>query len=161
MLVANVNTLVVQNGTQMALSLDIAPTLLEVAGLQPVSEIQGQSLVLVLKNEARDWRTSFLIEYFTDTVYPRIRNMGYVAVRTSRHKYIQYRELQGMNELYDLGRDPYEEANIIDGSEARDVLQQMQAELQRLIERTRFTAPLTSVAGSASRLPSITVPAVR
>ena len=67
---------------EMALSLDIAPTLLEVAGLQPGAEIQGRSLVPVLKKEAREWRTSFLIEYFTDTVFPRIRNMGYVAVRT-------------------------------------------------------------------------------
>jgi N-acetylglucosamine-6-sulfatase len=146
---------------EMALSLDIAPTLLDVAGLLPAPEIQGRSLVPVLKNEARDWRTSFLIEYFTDTVYPRIRNMGYVAVRTSRHKYIQYRELQGMDELYDLDRDPYEQSNIIDRSEARDVLQQTQAELQRLIEQTRFIAPLTSVAGSAARLPSAGVPAVR
>ena len=41
---------------EMALSLDIAPTLLEVAGLQPGAEIQGRSLVPVLKKEARDWR---------------------------------------------------------------------------------------------------------
>ena len=102
----------------MALSLDIAPTLLEVAGLQPGAEMQGRSLVPVLRNEAREWRTSFLIEYFTDTVYPRIRNMGYVAARTARHKYIQYRELQGMDELYDLDTDPYEETNIIDRSDA-------------------------------------------
>ncbi len=119
----------------MALSLDIAPTLLEMAGLQPGAEIQGRSLVPVLKREARDWRESFLIEYFTDTVFPRVRNMGYVAVRTSGHKYINYRELQGMDELYDLDNDPYEETNLIDRPEARDTLQQMQAELRRLIER--------------------------
>jgi N-acetylglucosamine-6-sulfatase len=125
---------------EMALSLDIAPTLLEVAGLQPGAGMQGRSLVPVLKKEARAWRTSFLIEYFTDTVYPRIRNMGYVAARTARHKYINYRELQGMDELYDLDKDPYEETNIIDHSDARDTLHQMQAELQRLIEQTGYAA---------------------
>jgi N-acetylglucosamine-6-sulfatase len=41
---------------EMALSLDIAPTLLEVVGLQPRAEIQGRSLVPVLKREVRDWR---------------------------------------------------------------------------------------------------------
>jgi len=128
---------------EIALSLDIAPTLLEVAGLQPGAEVQGRSLVPVLKKEARDWRTSFLIEYFTDTVFPRIRNMGYVAVRTSRHKYINYRELQGMDELYDLDTDPYEETNIIDRADARETLQKMQAELQRLLEQTRYTSPRT------------------
>jgi len=131
--------------SEMALSLDIAPTLLEVAGLQPGADVQGRSLVPVLKKEARGWRTSFLIEYFTDTVFPRIRNMGYVAVRTSRHKYINYRELQGMDELYDLDKDPYEETNIIDRSDARETLQKMQAELQRLIEQTRYAPPPRTV----------------
>ena len=135
---------------EIALSLDIAPTLLEVAGIQPGAEIQGRSLVPVLKKEAREWRSSFLIEYFTDTVFPRIRNMGYVAVRTSRHKYINYRELQGMDELYDLEKDPYEELNIIDRSDAQEDLQKMQAELRRLIEQTRYVAP-TSTANPASR----------
>jgi len=130
---------------QMALSLDIAPTLLDVAGLQPGAEIQGRSLVPVLKKEAREWRTSFLIEYFTDTVYPRIRNMGYVATRTARHKYINYRELQGMDELYELDKDPYEETNIIDRSDARETLQQRKADLQRLLDQTRYAAPPATV----------------
>jgi len=122
---------------EMALSIDIAPTLLEVAGLQPSAGIQGRSLVPVLKKEARNWRSSFLIEYFTDTVFPRIRNMGYVAVRTARHKYIHYRELEGMDELYDLEKDPFEETNIIDRSDARETRRQMEASLQSLLEQTR------------------------
>ena len=132
---------------EMALSLDIAPTLLEVAGLQPRAEIQGRSLVPVLKREVRDWRESFLIEYFTDTVFPRVRNMGYVAVRTTRHKYINYRELQGMDELYDLDNDPYEQTNLIDRPEARDTLQQMQAELRRLIEHTGYARTASHMKG--------------
>jgi len=94
--------------------------------------------VPVLEQKASDWRSSFLIEYFTDTVFPRIRNMGYVAVRTGRHKLIQYRELQDMDELYDLESDPFEQTNIIARPDAGDVLQQMQAELDRHLEQTRF-----------------------
>src|SRR5687768_18259426 len=45
-----------------------------------------------LRGVAREWRTSFLIEYWSDTVFPRIQRMGYDAVRTERHKYIRYRE---------------------------------------------------------------------
>jgi len=134
---------------EMALSLDIAPTLLEVAGLQPGGEIQGRSLVPVLKKEAREWRTAFLIEYFTDTVFPRIRNMGYVAARTARHKYIQYRELQKMDELYDLDNDPYEETNIIDRPDAHETLQQMQAELRRLMDEAQYAAPAAAANPSA------------
>ena len=126
---------------ETVLSLDIAPTLLEVAGLRPGAKIQCRSLLPVLKKEVREWRESFLIEYFSDTVYPRIRNMGYVAARTSRHKYINYRELQGMDELYDLDKDPYEETNLIDRPDARETLQKMQAELRSLIGQTGFMAP--------------------
>jgi N-acetylglucosamine-6-sulfatase len=130
---------------EMALSIDLAPTLLEIAGLQPGADRQGRSLVPILKREARDWRSSFLIEYYSDTVFPRIRKMGYVAARTARHKYIQYRELSGMDELYDLESDPYEETNIISRQDARETLQQMQAELRRLIEQTGYGAPAVSV----------------
>ena len=63
--------------------------------------------------------------------------MGYVAVRTTRHKYIHYRELEGMDELYDLENDPYEETNIIDQSDARETRRQMEASLQSLLEQTR------------------------
>jgi hypothetical protein len=36
-------------------------------------------------------RKDFLIEYYSDKVFPRIRNMGYEAVRTRQWKYIRYR----------------------------------------------------------------------
>jgi N-acetylglucosamine-6-sulfatase len=121
----------------MILNIDIAPTLLEIAGVKPDAGIQGRSMVPILEGRSRAWRSSFLVEYFSDTVFPRTRNMGYVAVRTGRHKYIQYRELRGMDELYDLEADPYEQANIIDRPEARKVLQQMQSELRRLLAQTR------------------------
>ena len=122
---------------EMALSIDLAPTLLEVAGLPPGARMQGRSLVPVLTQQAQDWRTSFLVEYFSDTVFPRIRTMGYSAVRTGRHKYIQFRDLRGMDELYDLEADPYELTNLIGKPESRDLLPQMQTELQRLLDATR------------------------
>jgi N-acetylglucosamine-6-sulfatase len=123
---------------EMVLSLDVAPTLIEFAGLSPSGGMQGRSLVPIFDGSARDWRRSFLIEYFTDTVFPRIRNMGYVAVRTDRHKYIKYRELENMDELYDLESDPYEEHNAIADPAARAVLERMQSELQRLMADSRY-----------------------
>ena len=122
---------------QMALSIDLAPTVLEIAGLEPRPGLQGRSLVPLLTQTVRDWRSSFLIEYFTDTVFPRIRTMGYAAARTAHHKYIQYRELRDMDELYDLDADPYEMTNLIAKPEAAEMLQQMRSELQRLLVETK------------------------
>ena len=59
------------------------------------------------------------------------------AIRTGRHKYIQYRELRDMDELYDLDDDPYEMTNLVARPEATDVLRQMRAELERLLVDTQ------------------------
>ena len=77
------------------------------------SRMQGRSLLPIFDGSATKWRDAFLVEYFSDTVFPRVLNMGYSAVRTDRYKYIQYRDISGMDELYDLQADPYEEHNQI------------------------------------------------
>ena len=122
---------------EMVLSLDLAPTLLELAGEAPPANLQGRSLLPVLDGVADDWRTSFLVEYYTDTVFERIDHMGYKAVRGDRYKYIRYVDLDGMDELYDLAADPYELRNRVDDEHYATALSEMQAELDRLLEQTR------------------------
>jgi N-acetylglucosamine-6-sulfatase len=121
---------------QMALSLDLAPTMLELAGAPVPARLHGRSLVPVLDGGNPDWRESFLVEYWSDSVFERMDHMGYKAVRTDRYKYIQYVDLDGMNELYDLATDPYELHNVIDEPRYADVLPRLQAELNRLLEET-------------------------
>jgi hypothetical protein len=53
-------------------------------------------------------------------------------VRSERWKYIHYTELQGMDELYDLVKDPYEMRNTIASGEGARALPGLRAELQRL-----------------------------
>ena len=118
---------------ELVLSIDLAPTLLTLAGLTPAATIQGRSLLPVVERTGGDPRSSFLIEYYSDTVFPRIRNMGYTAVRTNRYKLIEYRELTGMDELYDLEADPFEEHNLFGRAEAAPTLARMRSELQRLV----------------------------
>jgi N-acetylglucosamine-6-sulfatase len=95
--------------------------------------MQGRSLIPIFNQAPGAWRDSFLVEYFSDTVFPRILNMGYSAVRTKDAKYIEYRELKGMNELYDLTADPYEEHNLANDASSKALLTSMQSELQRLL----------------------------
>jgi N-acetylglucosamine-6-sulfatase len=121
---------------QMALSIDIAPTMLDLAGVTPPDNLHGMSLAPVLDGDDPEWRSSLLVEYYSDTVFERIFRMGYKAVRTDRYKYIQYVDLDNMNELYDLAGDPYELRNVIDDPRYADVLAEMQAELARLLEIT-------------------------
>ncbi len=87
---------------EFALNIDLAPTLLELAGVAAPGTMQGRSLVPLLNGKRPAWRNSFLIEYYSDKVFPRMAQMGYKAVRNERWKYIHYLELEGMDELYDL-----------------------------------------------------------
>jgi N-acetylglucosamine-6-sulfatase len=74
-------------------------------------------------------RDAVLIEYFSDTVFPRIRKMGYQALRTERWKYIHYTELEGADEIYDLRNDPFELTNLI--NDPRAPKEALQARLKR------------------------------
>jgi len=116
-----------------ALGIDIAPTVLELAGVKPAHRMHGASLVPLLRGDAAGWRKSFLIEYFSDTTMPRMLHMGYQALRTERWKYIRYTELEGMDELYDLQKDPYEMHNAI--REQAAALPALRKELDALIAR--------------------------
>ena len=63
-------------------------------------------------------RDAILIEYYSDSVFPRIRKMGYKAIRTKRWKYIHYTDREGAGELYDLQSDPFELTNRINDPRA-------------------------------------------
>jgi N-acetylglucosamine-6-sulfatase len=80
---------------------------------------------LCLRQELPPEREDFLIEYFSDAVFPRIRRMGYQAVRTRKWKYIHYRDMAGADELYNLEHDPYEMTNVLNDPRApRGVMQE-------------------------------------
>ena len=99
----------IKPGTKLAanvLSIDLAPTFLELGAARLPEKMHGRSLVPLLRGEASQPRTSFLIEHFSDNVFPRQRNLGHQAVRTDGCKYIHYRDVTGADELYDLSADP-------------------------------------------------------
>ena len=116
---------------QLALTTDIAPSMLELGRAAANKDCDGRSLLPLLKGAApTDWRHAFLIEYYTDTVFPRVYKMGYKALRTERYKYIHYTDLSGMDELYDLRRDPYEMHNRISDSLLAETLADLKKRLE-------------------------------
>lgn len=121
---------------QVVLTVDLAPTFLDVAGAKVPSTMQGHSLLPLLKKNGPALRKAFMIEYYTDIVFPRVKTMGYQAVRTPEWKYIHYVDLKGMDELYNLKRDPYEMHNRIAETDAAPALAQMKGELARQLQET-------------------------
>jgi N-acetylglucosamine-6-sulfatase len=134
----------------MVLNIDLAPTVIDLAGVKLSEMMNGRSLVPILSGRTvNKWRSSFLIEHHTDPdsyvlnapantpqelEFRRVLGIGYKAVRDLRYKYIEYSELRGMNELYDLDKDPYEMINLIDSPESNNMLQEMKTKLRRLLK---------------------------
>jgi arylsulfatase A-like enzyme len=96
----------------VALNIDLAPTLLDLAGVKVPASMQGKSWRPLLTGEGRGkFRDTFFYEYFYEHPYsaPTI-----TAVRTPDAKLIKYPGHENWNELYDLTSDPYEVRNLID-----------------------------------------------
>ena len=56
--------------------------------------------------------------------------MGYQAIRTRDWKLIRYKDLEGMDELYDLIADPYEMENVISNLNSSEVLKILDSQLR-------------------------------
>jgi len=129
--------------------IDIAPTLLELAGVPGGEEMQGESLVPLMRSEPTDWRDSLFLEnLMTIQNYPRIE-----GVRTQELKYMRYfdRDNDGSygdmllgslsgehpiyEELYDLRSDNDETTNLVEDPDYADTLVDMRAETTRLLEQ--------------------------
>ena len=122
----------------MVLNIDVAPTILDLAGVEIPSHIQGRSLrPLLAGQEPKAWRTSFLYEYFREDWLPGIPTI--LAVRTTEWKYTHFPEIEDVEELYDLAADPREMHNLARAPGSAPNLADLRAELERLLKETGYT----------------------
>ncbi len=97
---------------QMILNLDIAPTIMELAGITRPAHMQGRSFLPLLKGqEVAGWRDKIFYEYYWEYSFPQTPTI--FSIRTDRYKYIFNHGVWDANELYDLKEDPYEMNNLI------------------------------------------------
>jgi len=124
---------VIKPGTHsdaMALNVDFAPTFLEAAGLPVPPEMQGRSLVPVLRGQVpRDWRTSMYYRYYHDPGDHNTR--AHYGVRTRTHKLVYYWK-KDQWELFDLVHDPSEMNNLYGQPGHDELTKTLKAELARL-----------------------------
>lgn len=125
--------------TPMALNLDVAPTFLDLAGVEAPAGMQGRSWRPLFEGRTDNWRSSFLYEYFRENWLPGLPTM--LAVRMERWKYVTYPDLQDIDELYDLQADPIEMHNLAQEPAYATQLATMQAELERLKRETQYVPP--------------------
>ena len=117
--------------TEMVQNIDYAPTFLELAGVKVPDDIQGVSLLPLLKGEKpADWRRSLYYHFYEYPAEHMVKR--HYGVRTDRYKLIHFYNDIDAWELYDLEKDPAEMHNVINDSAYGEVLADMQAELKKL-----------------------------
>lgn len=116
----------------LALNLDFAPTLLEVAGISPPADMQGRSLVPLFQGgKAKGWRKSMYYHYY-EYPYGWHYVKKHYGVRTDRYKLINFYNDTDEWELYDLKRDAAEMHNVYGQAKYKRILKRLRKEIARL-----------------------------
>lgn len=115
-------------------NIDVAPTLLEYAGVAPSPAMQGKSFLDVLSGKAQRHRETIFYEYYWEYHFPQTPTM--FAVRTGKYKYIHYYGLWTQNELYDLEQDPFETHNLIADPKYRDMTKDLSGQIFDWLQNT-------------------------
>ncbi len=133
-------------------SVDMAPTILSLAGLKRPSIMQGRdfSRVLYQVQDMSDWRDTvllenlFIVDLFRSKSKPNVgeinkklieQNESYRSrgVRTGRWKYfVYYEQNPPIEELYDLDKDPQEQANLVNNPEYAQMLKTLRNRTEEL-----------------------------
>lgn len=122
---------------QMVANIDVAPTLLEAAGVAVPAGLDGRSFLPLVRGETVPWREELLYEYYWEHNYPQTPTMH--ALRGERFKYVRYYGIWDTDELYDLQADPGETTNLFHDPAHRATVDAMDARLFETLERSGGT----------------------
>jgi N-acetylglucosamine-6-sulfatase len=120
--------------TDMIRNIDIAPTILELAGIEPTRPVDGRSVLPALRGERMESPGELLYEYYWEHAFPHTPTT--FALRGERFKYIYYHGVWDTQELFDLSNDPLERHNLIDIPHYQDTVDAMRKRLWDRLEET-------------------------
>lgn len=120
---------------RMVLNLDLAPTMLDLAGVPVPAVMQGKTMMPLAEGKTDvPWRTDWLYEYYE---YPGFENVRPCrGVRTERHKFIHFFLAPEEFELYDLQKDPDERDNLYGKPGYGELTARLRARLAELRQET-------------------------
>jgi len=119
---------------QLVQGIDIAPTILQIAGIPVPANMQGKSFLPLVKGEQIPWRDRIFYEYYWEYDFPQTPTI--FSVRTNRFKYIFNHGIWDINELYDLKYDPYEMNNLIRDTSYRKLSKELRDDLFGWLKQT-------------------------
>lgn len=119
---------------QVVANIDVAPTILEAAGLRAPKHFAGRSIMPLAQGKQTEWRDTLLYEYYWERNFPHTPTVH--ALRGARYKYIHYHGIWDVDELYDLEADPMETNNLIFSKDHEQVVKDMNKQLFETLSST-------------------------
>ena len=124
--------------SEQCLNIDIAPTILDLAGIDKPDYMQGESMLnLISKGKDENWRKSILFEYYVDDAWP-YAGPDQLAVRTNNFKLVDNFIDNDIDELYDLKNDPGEMINLINNEDYDKIEKELRNESKRLQKKYKY-----------------------
>ncbi|MBM3783895.1 MAG: sulfatase [Acidobacteria bacterium] len=118
---------------EMALNIDLAPTILSLAGVPADPGMQGRDLSPLLADRKRPWRSDWYYEHTYNTPPARLPIPRTEGVRGERWKYVRYPGTKPVYEqLFDLAADPVERNNLAEKPEHRSLLSRLRRRCDEL-----------------------------
>lgn len=114
------------------INVDIAPTLLDVAGVEIPKDMQGESFLNVLRNPSRPHRENLYYHYYENGEHAVSPHFG---VSDGRYKLIRFYKRVETWELYDLKNDPQEMKNLYPDKQYQEIVEKMKKKLHQEIRR--------------------------
>lgn len=123
----------------IVLNLDLAPTIVDLAGLPVPASFQGKSLKPLLEGSTPPtWRADFLYEYFYERNF---RNPPVLGIRTTSEKLVTYPGRESWNQVFEVREDPYELVNQYANTAKAEVRQRLEKRLEELKQETGYKVP--------------------
>ena len=123
---------------EQCLNIDLAPTILDFAGIDKPDYMQGESMLdLIRGKNVKKWRKSILFEYYVDDAWP-YAGPDQLAVRTKNFKLVDNFLENDIDELYDLINDPGEMNNLINDEEYETIELELRNESKRLQKKYKY-----------------------
>ncbi len=136
-------TATVSSSDALALNIDIAPTILDAAGIAKPDWMQGMSLMPILQGDTTQTRDAFAAEYYQEVIFPNVP--GWEALRTDRYMYVRYPEHQQQyDELYDLQADPYQLDNLLGPTIPEQAIEELRSQLGQRLNQELATIDSTN-----------------
>ncbi|WP_432419524.1 sulfatase family protein [Flavobacterium aquiphilum] len=126
---------IVKKGTKsndLVMNLDIAPTVLEAAGVAKPKDEQGESFLPLLKEKKAKGRDAIYYHYYENGEHSVSPHFG---VRTKRYKLVRFYEKVNSWELYDLQNDTHETNNLYGKKGYEKITAYMKVQLNKLIDQ--------------------------